>query len=109
LIAEGGIAIKNGGHAQGAIYAALLLRRLVDRDPAPFVGRLMLGFDDRTQLETTLGLAINEILLPGGKATWTFEGLEMVKSELRASEAMTAILKADRGGSAVLEANNVVS
>jgi hypothetical protein len=85
---------------EGAVYATLLLRRLVDRDPRFFSDHVVLRAGGLSQLEHSVGFAMNEILRPGGKASWLLEGVETVKSAMQATDAMAAVLKADRGETA---------
>jgi hypothetical protein len=85
--------LLRGGEREGAVHAGLLLRRLVDLNPALFVnGMAPLGHDGRAPLERALGKAVNNVLLPG-KSKWLYEGLELLSKELHACQAFTDVIR----------------
>lgn len=86
--------LLRAGEREGAVYAALLFRRLVELNAAFFInGMPPLGHDGRSPLERGLGYAVNDVLLPCGKSTWLFEGLEILTKELHACQAFTDVIR----------------
>lgn len=82
---------------ESAIHAALLLRRLVDMNAAFFADSLHVRADQRSPFERDLGYAVNDLLLPGGKATWLFEGLELLRKELHGCQSFTDVIRGRPG------------
>jgi hypothetical protein len=78
---------------EAAIYAAWLLRRLVERDPQIFADHLVLRDGGPAQFENTLGFAVNALLQPPGENWWLRQGLNLLQSALRNTEPMRMLLK----------------
>ncbi len=85
--------ILRAGDREGAVHAALLLRRLVDQNAALFANSLQVRTDQRSPFERDLGYAVNDVLLPSGKATWLFEGLEILSKALHGCQPFTDVIR----------------
>ena len=83
--------LLRSGDRQGAVYAALLLRRLVDLNAALFANILHVG-PKRSPFERDLGYAVNDVLLPGGRSKWLFEGLELLSKELLGCQSLADVI-----------------
>jgi hypothetical protein len=85
--------LLRSGERQGAVYAALLLRRLVDLNAALFANILHVGPDQRSPFERDLGYAVNDVLLPGGRSKWLFEGFELLSKELLGCQSFADVIR----------------
>jgi hypothetical protein len=85
--------LLRAGDSEGAVYAALLLRRLVDQNAALFANSLQVRADQRSPFERDLGYAVNNVLLPDNKSTWLFEGLELLGKQLHGCQAFTDVIR----------------
>jgi hypothetical protein len=89
--------LLRSGERQGAVYAALLLRRLVDLNAALFASFLHVGPDQRSPFERDLGRAVNDVLLSHGDKPppWLFEELELLSKDLLGCQSFADVI---RGG-----------
>lgn len=77
---------------EGAVYAALLIRHLLERDPEFFKDHKLVGHSGMMQLENNLGMAINQTLFPDQQGVWLLSGLDLIKSGFRATEAFAKVI-----------------